>query len=43
MSSPLRSPGIPGLNRAEIAREAFRQLATRRMAPTPDACREIYS
>jgi len=27
---------------AEIAREAFRQLAVRRIAPTPDAYREIY-
>lgn len=29
-------------NPAEIAREAFRQLATRRIAPTPDAYRSIY-
>jgi len=29
-------------NPAEIAREAFRRLATRRIAPTPDAYREIY-
>ncbi|SNS61990.1 diguanylate cyclase [Noviherbaspirillum humi] len=27
---------------AEIAREAFRRLATRRIAPTPDAYRRIY-
>lgn len=27
---------------ADIAREAFRRLATRRIAPTPDAYREIY-
>ncbi len=30
------------MNTAEIAREAFRQLATRRIAPTPDAYREIF-
>ena len=29
-------------NPAEVAREAFRQLATRRIAPTPDAYRDIY-
>ena len=29
-------------NPAEIARDAFRQLATRRIAPTPEAYREIY-
>jgi diguanylate cyclase len=29
-------------NPAEIAREAFRQLAVRRIAPTPDAYRDIY-
>jgi diguanylate cyclase len=29
-------------NPAEIAREAFRRLATRRIAPTPDAYRDIY-
>ncbi|QJE00957.1 diguanylate cyclase [Massilia forsythiae] len=27
----------------EIAREAFRRLATRRIAPTPDAYRDIYN
>lgn len=27
---------------ADIAREAFRRLATRRIAPTPDAYRDIY-
>jgi diguanylate cyclase len=32
----------PQQNPAEIAREAFRQLAVRRIAPTPDAYREIY-
>ncbi|TFW29264.1 GGDEF domain-containing protein [Massilia arenosa] len=30
-------------NPAEIAREAFRRLATRRIAPTPDAYRTIYN
>lgn len=29
-------------NPADIAREAFRQLATRKIAPTPEAYREIY-
>ena len=29
-------------NPAELAREAFRQLASRRIAPTPDAYRDIY-
>lgn len=29
-------------NPADIAREAFRQLAIRRIAPTPDAYREIF-
>ncbi len=29
-------------NPAELAREAFRQLATRRIAPTPDAYRAVY-
>ncbi|HEU4851109.1 MAG TPA: diguanylate cyclase [Telluria sp.] len=29
-------------NPVEIAREAFRRLATRRVAPTPDAYREVY-
>lgn len=32
----------PAANPAEIAREAFRRLATRRIAPTPDAYRAIY-
>ncbi|NNG22590.1 GGDEF domain-containing protein [Telluria aromaticivorans] len=39
-SSP--SPVVPGQNPADIAREAFRRLATRRIAPTPDAYRAIY-
>ena len=34
-------PSTP-LNPADIAREAFRQLATRKIAPTPDAYRTIY-
>ena len=32
----------PKLSAAEIAREAFRQLAVRRITPTPDAYRTIY-
>src|SRR5688572_27909415 len=37
------SPGKPELQSpAEIARETFRRLAARRMAPTPEAYREIY-
>lgn len=36
MSTPLPNP-------ADIAREAFRSLATRRIAPTPDAYRDIYN
>jgi diguanylate cyclase len=43
MSSPTNPPETPGLNPAEIAREAFRRLATRRIAPTPDAYRDIYN
>ncbi len=39
-SSP--SPVVPGQNPADIAREAFRRLATRRIAPTPEAYRAIY-
>jgi diguanylate cyclase len=30
-------------NPADVAREAFRRLATRRIAPTPDSYREIYN
>ena len=33
----------PVQNPADIAREAFRRLATRRIAPTPEAYREIYN
>jgi len=36
-------PEKPQQNPADIAREAFRQLATRRVAPTPDAYRDIYN
>lgn len=32
----------PEQHPVEIAREAFRRLATRRVAPTPDAYREVY-
>ena len=39
-SSP--PPVAAGQNPADIAREAFRRLATRRIAPTPDAYRAIY-
>ncbi len=43
MSTPPSATGaVPGLNPADIAREAFRRLATRRIAPTPDAYRAIY-
>jgi diguanylate cyclase len=44
MSSPTPKPPVPpSQNPAEIAREAFRRLATLRIAPTPDAYREIYN
>jgi diguanylate cyclase len=33
----------PEHNPADIAREAFRRLATRRIAPTPDAYRDLYN
>jgi diguanylate cyclase len=39
ISSP---PAGTGQNPADIAREAFRRLATRRIAPTPDAYKAIY-
>ena len=32
-----------GANPAEIAREAFKRLAIRRISPTPDAYRDIYN
>ena len=34
---------VPNQHPVEIAREAFRRLATRRIAPTPDAYRDIYN
>ncbi|HEU4373080.1 MAG TPA: GGDEF domain-containing protein, partial [Telluria sp.] len=37
------APASPGQNPADYAREAFRRLATRRIAPTPDAYRDIYN
>jgi diguanylate cyclase len=42
---PVPSPSSAGAaaNPAEIAREAFKRLAVRRIAPTPDAYREIYN
>jgi diguanylate cyclase len=46
MSNPVPPPAPapnPAANPAEIAREAFRRLATRRIAPTPDAYRDIYN
>jgi diguanylate cyclase len=33
----------PGANPTEVAREAFKRLAVRRIAPTPDAYRDIYN
>ena len=35
-------PAAPAQNPVDIAREAFKRLATRRIAPTPDAYRDIY-
>ncbi|MES2741301.1 MAG: GGDEF domain-containing protein [Pseudomonadota bacterium] len=46
MSSKTPKPPAPGAahpNPAEIAREAFRQLATRRLAPTPANYRTVYN
>jgi diguanylate cyclase len=43
MSTPPSPPPSPVQNPADIAREAFRRLATRRIAPTPDAYRAIYN
>jgi diguanylate cyclase len=43
MSTPNSPASNPAANPAEIAREAFRRLATRRIAPTPDAYRDIYN
>ncbi|MDB5920366.1 MAG: hypothetical protein JWR40_4600, partial [Massilia sp.] len=42
-SAPAAAALPPGQNPADIAREAFRRLATRRIAPTPDAYRDIYN
>ena len=39
---PAKPEKPPVQNSADIAREAFRRLATRRIAPTPDAYRAIY-
>ncbi|GJJ05759.1 GGDEF domain-containing protein [Duganella rhizosphaerae] len=36
-------PPTPEQNPAEIAREAFKRLAVRRIAPTPEAYRDIYN
>ena len=43
MSQPPAKPPAPGQNPADFAREAFRLLATRRIAPTPDNYRELYN
>src|SRR4051812_1870784 len=40
---PSNSATPAGQNPADFAREAFRRLATRRIAPTPDNYREIYN
>ncbi|MDC8759294.1 GGDEF domain-containing protein [Janthinobacterium fluminis] len=40
---PAGATATPAQNPADIAREAFRRLATRRIAPTPQAYREIYN
>ena len=42
-TAPAGAAGAPPLNPADIAREAFRRLATRRIAPTPQAYTEIYN
>jgi diguanylate cyclase len=42
-SSPTSSPSAVPTNPADIAREAFRRLAMRRIAPTPDAYRDVYN
>jgi len=42
MATPTTPTANSTLNPADIAREAFRRLATRRIAPTPDAYRAIY-
>jgi diguanylate cyclase len=43
MSSKPTNPAAADMNPADIAREAFRRLAVRRIAPTPDAYRDIYN
>ncbi|MYN09343.1 GGDEF domain-containing protein [Pseudoduganella aquatica] len=43
MSSKSPPPAAMEQNPADIAREAFRRLATRRIAPTPEAYRDIYN
>jgi len=43
MSSKPPSSSGEQQNPADIAREAFRRLATRRIAPTPEAYRDIYN
>jgi diguanylate cyclase len=43
MSSKPNNPASAEQNPADIAREAFRRLAIRRIAPTPEAYRDIYN
>jgi diguanylate cyclase len=46
MHRPVPSPPVAPAefaNPADIAREAFRRLASRRIAPTPDAYRDVYN
>lgn len=43
MSSKSTTQASAEQNPAEIAREAFRRLAVRRIAPTPEAYRDIYN
>ncbi|MGO4378496.1 GGDEF domain-containing protein [Pseudoduganella sp. RAF19] len=43
MSSKPTNPAGADMNPADVAREAFRRLALRRIAPTPDAYRDIYN
>jgi diguanylate cyclase len=44
MSTPVPPAApVPVTNPAEVAREAFKRLAVRRIAPTPDAYRDIYN
>jgi len=39
----MSKPSTPEQNPADIAREAFKRLAVRRIAPTPEAYRDIYN